>query len=122
LGTFRVSDFTRTVWRYAHVFTAPLQAAAAILARVCPEREVPENGGKMIIFWPDGDTDIYTREDVESSTFGRHTDSRWDTRTYDIVRGGQAFYHRVVNELRDRNVAADMWSGFQLETMTEIPR
>ena len=122
LGAFRVSDFTRTVWRYAHVFTAPLRAAAALLGQVCPDREVPENGGKMIIFWPDGDTDIYTREDVEDSTFGRHTNARGDTRTYDIVRGGQAFYHRVVNELRDGNVAADMWSGFQLETMTEIPR
>ncbi len=122
LGAFRVSDFTRTVWRYAHVFTAELQEAETVLRRICPDTEISASDGRMIIFWPDGDTDIFTRDDVENSTFGRHIDSRWDTRTYDIVRGGQAFYHRVVNELRDRNVAADMWSGFQLEIMTEIPR
>jgi hypothetical protein len=37
------------------------------------------------------------------------------------VHGGQAFYHRIVTDLRDWNVGANMWEGFQLDVMTEIP-
>lgn len=42
--------------------------------------------------------------------------------TYDIVRGGQAFYHKIVTDLREWNISADMWEGFKLETVTELPK
>ena len=76
---------------------------------------------RLYIFWPEGDTDDYGPEDVANCSFGRHLEARGDARTYDIVRGGQAFYHKIVTDLRDWNVSVDMWEGFKLEIMTEIP-
>ena len=59
---------------------------------------------RMYIFWPDGTSDIYTPEDVQNCSFGRHLEARGDARTYDIVHWGQAFYHKIVTDLRDFNV------------------
>jgi len=129
LGAFRVSDFTRTVWRYAHVLTCYEEVGRQLLAhlRQTPayasedfaafDRDIP----RLYIFWPGGEVDDFGPEDVENCSFGRHLEARSDARTYDIVRGGQAFYHKIVTDLRDWNVSADMWEGFQLEIMTEIP-
>ena len=39
----------------------------------------------------------------------------------DIVRGGQAFYHKIVTDLREWNVSAQRWEGFKLEVLTELP-
>lgn len=120
LGQFRVSDFTRTVWRYAHVFTCYESVGREFLG-ACGQNangEIP----RLFIFWPDGSTDSYGSEDVKNCSFGRHLEARGDARTYDIVRGGQAFYHKIVTDIRDWNVNADIWDGFQLEIMTEIPQ
>ena len=104
LGQFRVSDFTRTVWRYAHVFTTYEKTGRRLL-----ERMELENGDDAVpalyIFWPDSDVDVYRPEDVENCSFGRHLEARGDARTYDIVHGGQAFYHKMVTDLRDYNVS-----------------
>ncbi len=69
-----------------------------------------------------GDVDDYGPEDVTNCSFGRHLEARGDARTYDIVRGGQAFYHKIVTDLREWNISADMWEGFKLETVTELPK
>ena len=37
------------------------------------------------------------------------------------VSGGQAFYHKIVTDLRDWNVNANMWKGYQLDVMPGIP-
>ena len=66
--------------------------------------------------------DDYGPEDVTNCSFGRHLEARGDARTYDIVRGGQAFYHKIVTDLREWNISADMWEGFKLETVTELPK
>ena len=76
---------------------------------------------RLYIFWPDGTQDNYGPEDVKNCSFGRHMEARVDMLTYDIVRGGQAFYHKIVTDLRDWNVSAEMWEGFKLEILTEIP-
>ena len=76
---------------------------------------------RLYIFWPDGTVDDYGPTDVKNCSFGRRLETRGDARTYDLVRGGQAFYHKIVTDLRDWNVSADMWEGFKLEIMTEIP-
>ncbi len=130
LGQFRVSDFTRTVCRYAHVLTCYEEVGKKLLEnlqekaiftpaddRVFDAAHFP----RLYIFWPNGDVDDFGPEDVENCSFGRHLEARSDARTYDIVRGGQALYHKVVTDLRDWNVSANMWNGFQLEIMTEIP-
>lgn len=122
LGQFRVSDFTRTVWRYAHVFTCYEEAGRRLLAETGYGQEAQGEIPQFFIFWPGGDFDHYGPEDVRNCSFGRHLEARSDARTYDIVRGGQAFYHKIVTDLRDWNVSADMWEGFKLEIMTEIPQ
>ncbi len=121
LGQFRVSDFTRTVWRYAHVFTCYENVGRKLLARIGGLDAEREELPRLYIFWPDGETDSYGPEDVKHCSFGRHLEARADARTYDIVRGGQAFYHKIVTDLRDWNVSADLWEGFKLEVMTQIP-
>ncbi len=130
LGQFRVSDFTRTVWRYAHVLTCYAEVGVKLQERL-KQKDCFHSANdlafdatdfpRLYIFWPEGNVDDFGPEDVENCSFGRHLEVRSDTRTYDIVRGGQALYHKIVTEIRDWNVSADMWDGFQLEIMTEIP-
>lgn len=122
LGQFRVSDFTRTVWRYAHVLTCYEGLGRTLLREAGCEADAEDAVPRLYIFWPGGQVDSYGPDDVTNCSFGRHLEVRRDARTYDIVRGGQAFYHKIVTDLRDWNVSADMWEGFQLEIMTEIPK
>lgn len=121
LGQFRVSDFTRTVWRYAHVFTCYEEVGRKFLEKAGIAMERAEQIPRLYIFWPDGDVDDYGPEDVGNCSFGRHLEARGDARTYDIVRGGQAFYHKIVTDLREWNVSAQRWEGFKLEVLTELP-
>lgn len=119
---FRVSDFTRTVWRYAHVLCCYEKTGRELLRRLGDirynsEPQIP----RLYIFWPDGSGDDYGAQDVINCSFGRHLEARDDARTYDIVHGGQAFYHKIVTDLRDYNVSANMWEGFKLDTQTGIP-
>jgi hypothetical protein len=114
LGQFRVSDFTRAVWRYAHVLTSYEETGRQLLTQAgLTEITVPQ----IYVFWPDGRRDSYGPEDIRNCSFGRHLENRDDDRTYDIVRGGQAFYHRLVTELRDWNMSAQIWEGFKMEDM-----
>lgn len=122
LGQFRVSDFTRTVWRYAHVFTCYEDVGRSLFQRVNADHVKTQEIPCLCIFWPDGSVDCFGPENVKNCSFGRHLETRGDARTYDIVRGGQAFYHKIVTDLRDWNMSADMWEGFKLEIMTEIPK
>ena len=122
LAQFRVSDFTRTVWRYAHVLCTYEAVGRDLLrqfgdVRYNSEPQIP----RLYIFWPDGSHDDYGSDDVENCAFGRHLEARGDARTYDIVHGGQAFYHKIVTDLRDWNISANLWEGFQLNVMTGIP-
>lgn len=117
LGQFRVSDFTRTVWRYAHVFTCYEDTGQKFLSQAGfdgQQADIP----RLYIFWPDGDVDDYGPEDVKNCSFGRHLEARGDARTYDIVRGGQAFYHKILTDLREWNVSADICQNLE-ETAKE---
>ena len=106
LEQFRVSDFTRAVWRYAHVFTCYEQTGRKLLSLRGLDGTAEGAVPMLYIFWPEGDVDSYGPEDVQNCSFGRHLEARDDDRTYDIVHGGQAFYHRIVADLRDYNVSA----------------
>lgn len=110
LGQLRVSDFTRTVWRYAHVFTCYEQQGRSILAQLGEDTARAEIPG-LWMFWPDGSVNSYGPEDVQNCSFGRHLEMRDDSRTYDIVHGGQAFYHQLVTDLREYNIAASKEIG-----------
>ncbi len=101
LGQFRVSDFTRTVWRYAHVLTSYADDAALLLKELGVQDEGAEH---LYIFWPDGDKAVYDADDISNCSFGRHLEAKDDARTYDIVHGGQAFYHQIVTDLREYNI------------------
>lgn len=122
LCQFRVSDFTRTVWRYAHVFTCYEEIGRRLLQLAGRDGSEDEAVPRLYIFWPGGEVDSFGPEDVKNCSFGRHLEARSDARTYDIVRGGQAFYHKIVTDLRDWNVSADLWDGFELEIVTEIAK
>lgn len=122
LGQFRVSDFTKTIWRYAHALTCYEQAGRRLLKMMGMDGDAEDAVPRLYIFWPDGTVDDYGPTDVKNCSFGRRLETRGDARTYDLVRGGQAFYHKIVTDLRDWNVSADMWEGFKLEIMTEIPK
>lgn len=108
LGQFRVSDFTRTVWRYAHVFTCYESVGRELLETAGIGGRQQDDVPRLYILWPDGPVDDYGPEDVINCSFGRHLEARSDARTYDIVKGGQAFYHKIVTDLRDWNVSAKM--------------
>ena len=75
---------------------------------------------RLYIFWPDGGCDTFGPDYVKSCSFGRHLEARDDARTYDIVHGGQAFYHKIVTELRSWNVNSGMWEGYRRETVTDL--
>ena len=115
LGAFRVSDFTRTVWRYTHVFTCYEDLGREALNQCNLDGDDPDAVPSFYLFWPDGRMDRYTPEDIDNCSFGRHLEARGDSRTYDIVYGGQAFYHKIVTDLRDWNVSSGMWGGFHQE-------
>lgn len=104
LENFRVYDFTRMAGRYTHIYTCSVEMAWKILepcgiivddravyvfraAKNLPDRDILHNYLK------------YTADDVRDCSFGRHQ-VRYETNRYDIVRGGQAFYHRLLMEVR----------------------
>lgn len=123
LQQFRVSDFTKSVWRYAHVYTGYdrfsrkffklLGIDRAKLSDVSATEDAgdgPLNTDGVYIFWPGftaGDTDqvlYYSPEDVSNCSFGRHREPQSQAHTFDIVKGGQAFYHKLLADIRDYNV------------------
>ena len=119
LMQFRVSDFTRTVWRYAHVLCCYEEVGREILrqlgdVRCDSEPQIP----RFYIFWPDGSMDDYGSDDIENCSFGRHLEARGDARTYDIVYGGQAFYHKIVADLRDGNVEGNIVGSYETDILT----
>ena len=71
LGQFRVSDFTRTVWRYAHVFTAHEIVGKKFLKLAGIDLRQIDDIPRLYIFWPGGDVDDYGPEDVTNCSFGR---------------------------------------------------
>ena len=113
LGALRVSDFIRTVWRYAHVFSCYEEDGRAFLKEIGLDGENAHAVPRVYVFWPDGSLDSYGPEDVAKCSFGRHLETQDDNRTYDIVHGGQAFYHQLVTDLREWNVQCEIdTSGF----------
>ena len=104
LGAFRVSDFTRTVWRFTHVFSGYEQEGRELLkmAGVRGAEDAAAVPG-FYIFCPGDEVEFYGPDDIRTCSFGRHLEARGDARTYDIVYGGQAFYHKIVTDLRDYN-------------------
>jgi hypothetical protein len=112
LGRFRVSDFTRSVWRYAHVYTAYEDSGRAMIEDLhCVETGIPG----VFVFWPHNflmsrtenscSYDYYSAADVENCSFGRHRETYDQTPTYDIVKGGQGFYHMLLRDIRDSIVS-----------------
>lgn len=83
LAPFRVSDFTRTVWRYAHVYTGYETEGRRFLSMAGVDGSASEAVPRLYIFWPDGTQDNYGPEDVKNCSFGRHMEARVDMLTYE---------------------------------------
>lgn len=115
LGQFRVSDFTKSVWRYTHVYTGYAKSGHILLDKLKLSCEqIPG----IYVFWPgcytldeglkEDTVDCYSASDVKNCSFGRHRETRNDVRTYDIVKGGQGFYHKLLMDIRDYNVTRNI--------------
>ena len=104
LGEFRVYELTRIAGRYTHIYTCSTE----IGRRVLEEIGVPCTENAVYVFAPKTEENKneelpeyskYTEEDVKESHFGRHQVSNEKNR-YDLISGGQAFYHKLLMELR----------------------
>ena len=104
LEGFRVYDFTRIAGRYTHIYTCSTAIGAKLLETM--GMTVTENA--VYVFFPKTEESsdeelpgysLYTEQDVRESYFGRHQ-VRKDTNRYDIISGGQAFYHKLLMEVR----------------------
>lgn len=112
LGRFRVSDFKKSVWRYSHVYTGYATSCKELLESYnIVDVQIPG----LYIFWPKKnqvsvgeEVTVYSETDVKNCSFGRHREKSKDVRTYDIVKGGQGFYHMLLRDLRAYNVKQDI--------------
>lgn len=110
LENFRVYDFTRMAGRYAHIYTCSLDIGRQLLGPLGMEVTEPA----VYVFKAavsDDEMDIltgssvYVEEDVKNCSYGRQQ-MKHEGRRYDIVRGGQAFYHKLLQEVRQEMIEA----------------
>ena len=104
LGEFKVYDLTRIAGRYTHIYTCSIDTGRGVLAEI----GVPCGENAVYVFAPksteSGPEDLpaysrYSEADVRESYFGRHQVQNEKNR-YDLISGGQAFYHKLLMELR----------------------
>ncbi len=106
LDKFRVYDFTRMAGRYTHIYTAGPEAAGELFSRlgIRWDEEPGVHIFKAGCTGRDGEIlplshVVYGRKDIENCTYGRHQRSNNVSR-YTIVKGGQAFYYKLLYEIR----------------------
>ena len=108
LENFRVYDFTRMAGRYTHIYTCSLNIGRQLLEPLGMEVSEPA----VHIFGSavgDPARDIiaarrsYVQSDVENCSYGRQQ-MKHEGRRYDIVKGGQAFYHKLLQEMRSEMI------------------
>ena len=111
LDTFRVYDFTRMAGRYTHIYTCNKDVGGEIFRQL----GTPWDGSPGVhIFkahctFPDGRINeekhiVYVEKDVRECQYGRSHRNN-EGRRYDIVYGGQAFYYKLLHEMRDEMLA-----------------
>lgn len=110
LENFRVYDFTRMAGRYTHIYTCSLDIGRQLLGPLGMEVTEPavrvfkaavSDDVKDIL----ADSSVYVEEDVKNCSYGRQQ-MKHEGRRYDIVRGGQAFYHKLLQEVRQEMIEA----------------
>lgn len=111
LEQFRVYDFTRMAGRYTHIYTCSLEVAGHLFW----DLGMPWDGQSGVHIFRSGCLDaegkidsehhiVYNARDVQECRYGRHQ-LRNEGRRYDIVTGGQAFYYKLLHEMRDEMFA-----------------
>lgn len=112
LEKFRVYDFTRMAGRYTHIYTGDLDAGKAVaegLGIAWDERPgvwiFPAGSGPANGALEDGRWRVYHEEDVINCSYGRQQ-LRNEGHRYVLVRGGQAFYYKLLHEMRDEMLDA----------------
>ena len=104
LENFRVYDFTRMAGRYTHIYTCNMDIGNQLLESLdIPLEEPTVFVFKSAVSVPNGDIigqrTVYKEEDILNCSFGRQQ-MKQEGRRYDIVKGGQAFYHKLLQEMR----------------------
>ena len=111
LDTFRVYDFTRMAGRYTHIYTCNKDVGGQLLNAL----GIAWNGQPCVQIFkahcadPEGRIDlerhvVYEEKDVKECQYGRSHRNN-EGRRYDIVYGGQAFYYKLLHEMRDEMLA-----------------
>lgn len=91
--------------RYAHIYTCNCNIGRQLLESLGMQKLTEP---AVFVFKSAADTSdrdilascsIYTQEDILNCSFGRQQ-MKQEGRRYDIVKGGQAFYHKLLQEMR----------------------
>lgn len=107
LDEFRVYDFTRMAGRYTHIYTGNLEMGMQLMESL----GLPWSGKPCVHVFRTGfqstqDSvdgllhEVFTEDDIVNCQFGRHQ-HRNEMFRYNVVQGGQAFYYRLLQEMRD---------------------
>ncbi len=108
LENFRVYDFTRMAGRYTHIYTCSLDIGRQLLEPLGMEVSAPAvHVFGSAVGEPTKDIvaarNSYVQSDVENCSYGRQQ-MKHEGRRYDIVKGGQAFYHKLLQEMRSEMI------------------
>ena len=111
LDAFRVYDFTRMAGRYTHIYTGSLEMGRMLIESL----GTVWNGEPAVYVFKVGYgsaaeevkpllQEVFYEADVMNCSFGRHQHKTEGFR-YNILKGGQAFYYRLLHEMRDEMLA-----------------
>ena len=107
LEKFRVYDFARMAGRYTHIYTGNLEIGKEIMEALGLSWDSTPGVHIFRVNCTDAagrvkldDYVYYTPGDVVNCSYGRHQ-LRSETQRYVLVRGGQAFYYKLLHEMRD---------------------
>ncbi len=107
LDHFRIADFTKMAGRYTHIYTCNTEVGRAVIEAmgIGYDGEPGVHVFKAHCIMQDGTVRemkhvYYSPQDVADCSYGRQQ-LRSDGKRYDIVHGGQAFYYKLLHEMRD---------------------
>ncbi|MDD6211686.1 MAG: hypothetical protein PUB22_00830 [Clostridiales bacterium] len=106
LDAFRVYDFTRMAGRYTHIYTGNLEMGRLLMEAL--GLEWSEEPGAYVFRTGYCDEygqvnpilcECYREDDIKNCSYGRHQRTN-EGRRYGILKGGQAFYYKMLYEMR----------------------
>ena len=107
LDHFRIADFTKMAGRYTHIYTCNTELGREIINAmgISYDGEPGVHVFKAHCIMKDGTVRdmkhvYYGPQDIADCSYGRQQ-LRTGGKRFDIVHGGQAFYYKLLHEMRD---------------------